>query len=112
MKTRSRLLAILALIAGLASIERLVFHQSHAQLQDYPGTYCVINVSGQCLDCAANPQPGFGCTAHIPANWQEGTCLPIGLGCTEWANYDCGEAIACAWSIPMGWRCNPITLCR
>ena len=112
MKTRSRLLAILAVVAGLASIELLSFHQSYAQVDYDPDTYCVINLSGQCLDCDANPMPGFGCTAHIPANWQEGTCLPWGLGCTQWTNYNCGQEIACAWSLPTEQPCNPVTLCR
>ena len=112
MKTRSRLLTVLTVAAALASVEVLIFQQSHAQLEDHPDRSCMINLAGQCLDCAANPQPGFGCTAHVPANWQEGDCLNIGLSCTAWANYNCGVVIACAWSIPMGWNCNPVTLCR
>ena len=55
--------ALILIVAALgpASIAFFAFSRSNAQVQ-VPNSYCVIT-TGTCLDCNANPQPSFGCTA-------------------------------------------------
>jgi hypothetical protein len=114
--SRATTLLGVAVAISLASVA--IPHRSSAQAPGNPipvlvqtaNVMCVIGNAAGCVTCTPvfGLPPATGCTSPPPGAWSPGACGGVGLGCTDWTNYNCGSEVFCVSGFPTGINCNGV----